>query len=79
MPLLASTLKPGLIEPQYGRILRDAFEARLDSDYGPNPDLNESSAQQLIANAATFVERLDKILNLEQGDEVEHDVDEPLP
>jgi uncharacterized protein len=72
-------VKPGLLEPHYGRILRDAFEARLDSDYGPNPDLNESSAQQLISNATTFVERLAQILNLEQGDEVEYDVDEPLP
>jgi len=72
-------LKPGLIEPKYGRTLRDAFEARLDSDYGPNPDLNESSTQQLISNAVTFVERLAQILNLEQEDEVEHDVDQPLP
>lgn len=72
-------VKPGLIEPQYGRILRDAFEARLDSDYGPNPDLNECSAQQLVSNAATFVERLAQILALEQGAEVEYDVDEPLP
>jgi uncharacterized protein (UPF0332 family) len=72
-------VKPGLIEPHYGRILRDAFEARLDSDYGPNPDLNESSAEQLISNAETFVGRLAQILNLEQGDEVEHDVDKPLP
>jgi len=52
---------------------------RDSSDYSPNPDLNETSAQQLISNASTFVERLAQILQLEQGDEVEYDVDEPLP
>lgn len=71
-------VKTGLIEPQYGRILHDAFEARLDSDYGPNPDLTEASAQQLISNAASFVERLARSLRLDQGDEVEYDVDEHL-
>jgi uncharacterized protein (UPF0332 family) len=55
-------VKPGLIEPHYGRILHNAFEARLDSDYGPHPDLNESSAEQLISNAESFVTRLARIL-----------------
>ncbi len=70
--------KPGLIEPEYGRSLRDAFEARLDSDYGPNPDLNEASAEQLISNASRFVERLARILQLEKEDDVKYDVDKPL-
>lgn len=48
-------VKPGLIEARYGRILADAFEARLDSDYAPHPDLTETMAQQLIANAEDFV------------------------
>jgi uncharacterized protein (UPF0332 family) len=71
-------VKTGLIEPQYGRILHDAFEARLDSDYGPNPDLTEASAQQLISNAARFVERLAQSLQFDQGDQVEYDIDEHL-
>ncbi len=71
-------MKPGLIEPQYGRMLHDAFEARLDSDYGPNPDLDELSAQRLISNAASFVARLDQILESDQGTEVEYDVDQPF-
>jgi len=71
-------VKPGLIEPQYGRILHDAFEARLDSDYGPNPDLNESSAQQLLSNAESYVARLAQILESDQPDEVDYDVDEPI-
>jgi uncharacterized protein (UPF0332 family) len=69
-------VKPGLIEPRYGRILHDAFEARLDSDYGPNPDLNESSAEQLVTNAASFVSRLSQFLEADQGNEIERDVDE---
>jgi len=28
------------VEPRYGRILNNAFETRLDSDYAPHPDLN---------------------------------------
>jgi uncharacterized protein len=71
-------VKPGLIEPEYGRILHDAFEARLDSDYGPNPDLNELSAQQLVAKAARFVARLSQFLESELSNEIESDVDESL-
>ena len=71
-------VEPGLIEPQYGRILHDAFDARLDSDYGPNPDLDESSAQQLLSNAESFVARLAQILESSQQDEVDYDVDEPV-
>lgn len=71
-------VKTGLIEPKYGRILHDAFEARLDSDYGPNPDLTEASARQLISNAISFVERLAQSLQLDQGEEVEHDIGEHL-
>lgn len=73
---MASTVKTGLIEPQYGRILHDAFEARLDSDYGPNPDLTEDSAQQLISNAKNFVERLAQSVHSAQRDGVGYDSDE---
>ena len=59
---LANTFKPGLIEPRYGRILHDAFEARLDSDYTPHPDLNETSAEQLVAKAEDFVRRMTQFL-----------------
>jgi uncharacterized protein (UPF0332 family) len=56
-------VKPGLVEPRYGRILHDAFEARLDSDYAPHPDLNEASARQLITNADEFVRRMIRFLS----------------
>lgn len=55
-------VKPGLVEPRYGRILHDAFEARLDSDYAPHPDLNEASARQLVTNADDFVGRMIRFL-----------------
>jgi len=55
-------VKPGLIEPRYGRILHDAFEARLDSDYAPHPDLNETSAEQLVTKAEDFVRHMTRFL-----------------
>lgn len=51
-------VKPGLIERRYGRVLHDAFDARIDSDYGPHPDLNEASAEQLVTQSEDFVERI---------------------
>ena len=51
-------VRPGLIEPRFGRILHEAFEARLDSDYVPHSDLSENSARQLVAKAEDFVKRM---------------------
>lgn len=59
-------VKAGLIEPRYGRILHDAFEARLDSDYAPHPDLDEDSARRLVASAEDFVQRISQLL--EEGE-----------
>jgi uncharacterized protein (UPF0332 family) len=55
-------VKPGLIEPHYGRLLNDAFEARLDSDYTPHPDLDETSARRLLVNAENFLQRITRFL-----------------
>ena len=55
-------VKPGLVEPRYGRFLHDAFEARLDSDYAPHPDLNEATARQVITNSEDFVGRMIRFL-----------------
>lgn len=55
-------VKRGLVEPQYGRILHDAFEARLDGDYAPHPDLDKDSAAKLIGNAEAFVRRMEQVL-----------------
>ena len=69
-------VKSGLVERPYGRMLHDAFEARLDSDYAPHPDLDRASAKQLVAKAEDFVERLTELLtelvgNSEANDAIE--------
>jgi uncharacterized protein (UPF0332 family) len=65
-------VKPGLIEPEYGRILNDAFHARLDSDYAPYPHLDLPAVEQLVQQAQAFVERLSVLLaDLDDG-QVEH-------
>jgi uncharacterized protein (UPF0332 family) len=65
-------VKPGVVEPRYGRILHDAFETRLDSDYAPHPDLDEDSARNVIGNAADFVQRMERVL---EEQEAENEVD----
>jgi uncharacterized protein (UPF0332 family) len=65
-------VKPGVVEPRYGRILHDAFETRLDSDYAPHPDLHEDSARNVIGNAADFVQRMERVL---EEQEAENEVD----
>jgi len=64
-------VKTGLVEPNYGRMLRNAFEARLDSDYAPHPDLAESSAKILVVQAGGFVERI--LRSLTTSDDREKD------
>ncbi len=56
-------VKPGLVEPRYGRILHDAFEARLDSDYAPHPNLTEASGAHVVTEAEDFVQRITKLLS----------------
>ena len=55
-------VKPGLIEPRYGRILHNVYQARLDSDYAPHPDLDEASATEAVNEAEDFVNRLARLL-----------------
>lgn len=55
-------VKPGLIEPEYGRVLNDAFHARLDSDYGPQPDLDAEGTGRLVEKAQAFVERVARLV-----------------
>jgi uncharacterized protein (UPF0332 family) len=50
-------VKPGLIEPQYSRMLGNAFNVRLDSDYNVEtlPDL--ALAKNVIRDTEQFVDR----------------------
>jgi len=50
-------VKPGLIEPQYARMLINAFNVRLDSDYEVRPALNRALAEDILRDAQKFVER----------------------
>jgi len=50
-------VKLGLIEPRYGRMLVNAFNVRLDSDYDVRPPLNRALAEDILADAEQFVER----------------------
>lgn len=58
-------VKPGLIEPQYSRMLINAFNVRLDSDYDVKPLLNKALAEDILRDAQQFVERVAAYLQQE--------------
>ena len=60
-------VKPGLIEPDYNRMLITAFNARLDSDYEVQSLLGQVAAQDTLADAERFVERIETFLR-QEGD-----------
>jgi uncharacterized protein (UPF0332 family) len=55
-------VKPGLIEREYGRILTSARKARETSDYADWIELDEETAQRIIADADRFVARMEEYL-----------------
>jgi uncharacterized protein (UPF0332 family) len=58
-------VKPGLIEPQYSRMLINAFNLRLDSDYDVNPSLDLTLTQDVFHDAEQFVEQVTLYLQKE--------------
>ncbi|MBN1660684.1 MAG: HEPN domain-containing protein [Anaerolineae bacterium] len=58
-------VKPGTLEPEYGRMLVNAFNLRLDSDYDVNPVLDQDLAQDVLLDAERFVERVTRYLDEE--------------
>ena len=50
-------VKPGLIEPEYSRMLINAFNLRLDSDYEVKSSLTRELAEDVLRDASQFVER----------------------
>ena len=58
-------VKPGLIEPQYSRMLINAFNVRLDSDYDVKPLLNRALAEDILRDAQQFVEQVAAYLQQE--------------
>jgi len=58
-------VKPGLIEAEYSRMLVNAFNVRLDSDYEVMPALSEALAQDILRDSSQFVERVRAFLEQE--------------
>jgi len=50
-------VKPGYIEPEYGRMLVNAFNLRLDSDYEVAPIVSRELAEDILSDAERFVRR----------------------
>ena len=45
------------LEPRYGQMLVNAFNVRLDGDYDVKLTLNRTLAEDILRDAAQFVER----------------------
>ena len=58
-------VKPGLIEPEYSRMLGNAFNIRLDSDYDINLSFDKDLAKDVLNDAEQFVERISRYLQEE--------------
>ena len=59
-------IKPGAIEPEYGRIYQRARRSREEADYAEDAAINEAQARQTLTEARHFVARLERFL-LEAG------------
>ncbi len=55
-------IKSGQIDKQYGRILALARHAREVSDYSPHMSASQVNAEEIIADATAFVEKIREIL-----------------
>ena len=56
-------IKPGLIEVEYGDILRQEKEDRETGDYEVFATFELEEAQKLVRDAKRFIERIEKFLN----------------
>jgi uncharacterized protein (UPF0332 family) len=55
-------VKPGYIEPEFGRLYQRARRQREEADYADEPDIDETTALQTLAEAERFVDRLERFL-----------------
>lgn len=55
-------VKPGYIEPEFGRLYQQARRWREEADYADQANIDETSAQQVLAEAERFVERVERFL-----------------
>ncbi len=55
-------VRPGHIEPEFGRLYQKARRQREEADYADDADIDEAAAQQTLADAERFVNRLERFL-----------------
>jgi uncharacterized protein (UPF0332 family) len=56
-------IKSGIFNIKFGRLLRDAFDIRQNSDYEIVPDITESKTKELVLLAKEFLEEAKKYLD----------------
>jgi uncharacterized protein (UPF0332 family) len=55
-------VKPGDIEPEFGRLYQRARRQREEADYADEASIDEATARQTLADAERFVDRLERFL-----------------
>ncbi|MBI5957026.1 MAG: HEPN domain-containing protein [Chloroflexi bacterium] len=55
-------VKAGLIEPEYARMLINAFDSRLDADYEADFTAGREVAETVLDDAKKFVARIERYL-----------------
>lgn len=55
-------VKPGDIEPEFSRLYQRARRQREEADYADEPNIDETTARQTLAEAERFVDRLERFL-----------------
>lgn len=55
-------VKTGLIEPEYARMLINAFDSRLDADYEVDSFLDSEVAEAILNDTKQFVARVERYL-----------------
>lgn len=60
-------LNRGVIETEYARMLGQAFDSRLDSDYDVAFSTNQNLAEKVLHDAQRFVDRAESYLQQAGG------------
>jgi uncharacterized protein (UPF0332 family) len=58
-------VKPGFIEPEYGRIFHEAFKACQEADYSDSAEFTEEETKCMLNNAERFGRRIEEYLRNE--------------
>ncbi|NUN09201.1 MAG: HEPN domain-containing protein [Ignavibacteriaceae bacterium] len=63
----AHFIRPGLINPEYGKMIRSAFEQRNNSDYADMYYVDNQQAEIQLTNAKEFLKMAESFLSSEYG------------